>query len=246
MPSKILTQINRRPLIAASIGGNRNLIASAKKAARLGADLIELRIDSLNLADESGIANLIKQIKKSSGLPAIATVRSAKEQGPGSKSKLTESQREEIFKRVIPSADLIDIELSADAINRDLIRQAHRSGKKTILSYHDFRSVPSQSKIRQLAQKFKSLSGNILKIAATPKSYSELGAFMSACLALKGTTRIFVAMGRIGRISRLVGFSFGSCLTYGSVEKSFAPGQISIKELADFRGYFYGKTEQAR
>ncbi len=42
-----------------------------------------------------------------------------------------------------------------------------------------------------------------------------------------------MAMGRLGKESRLKGFDWGSCLLYGCVRRPTAPGQLSVKELAE-------------
>ena len=49
------------------------------------------------------------------------------------------------------------------------------------------------------------------------------------------TTRplITMSMGPLGMISRLCGEVFGSSLTFGSVGKASAPGQVGAKELAN-------------
>ena len=48
------------------------------------------------------------------------------------------------------------------------------------------------------------------------------------------TTRplITMSMGPVGMISRLCGEVFGSALTFGSVGKASAPGQVNANDLA--------------
>ncbi|MDD6893928.1 MAG: type I 3-dehydroquinate dehydratase, partial [Lactobacillus sp.] len=40
-----------------------------------------------------------------------------------------------------------------------------------------------------------------------------------------------MAMGDLGKVTRMAGEVFGSALTFGAVEKASAPGQLSIAEL---------------
>lgn len=238
--SNILKQNLKRPLIVASIGGNFSLIDSATKAYRDGANLIEIRMDTLTVKKINNIVNIVTQIKRSVPLPLIATLRSTSEQEPGKRMfRLTESERKSVYKTVIPHVEFIDVELGADKINSPLIESAHRLKKQVILSYHNFNSAPSDKKIIGLSEKYSALKGDILKIAVTPKDESDLARLMILCLKLKKKNRIFIAMGAMGLPSRILGFSFGSCMTYGSVYQAMAPGQISMKELVHYHGIIY-------
>jgi 3-dehydroquinate dehydratase-1 len=230
----IFRELGRRPLIVASIGGKGRLVESARKAYRSGADLIEIRIDMLLPKEQKNVSDFLSALKASCPLPQIATVRSAREREPNSRSGvLRDEERKAIYERSIPFAELIDIEINSDRINRPLIRKAHKAKKKVILSYHDFKGVPGTGKIHRLLEKFKRLSGDILKIAGMPGSASDAEQFMKTCSSLRGIKRIFIAMGRPGKDSRLNGFCFGSCMSYGHVGKATAPGQVSVKKLAE-------------
>lgn len=236
----ILKQINKRPLIAAPICGSSNIINLVRMTNSSGADIIELRIDSFSKPQLKKIVSLISSIKKISKLPIIATVRSPKEQGPGrGLLKLKDHERKQIYESILPLVDIIDIELSSTTINKPIIKLAHKLKKKAILSYHNFRSIPSTKELNMLVKKFKSLSGDILKIAATPRKSSDVWKFLFACSQMKKINRIFIVMGSIGTISRIIGFLFGSCLTYAYIEKTNAPGQIAIKDLVNYCRSFY-------
>lgn len=237
--SKIWKELNTRPLIVAALGGEENLIHSAKKAARIGADLIEIRMDTLPIQKRRDISSLLTSIKQSARLPMIATVRSPSEQEPKrGLFKLDDAERKSIFETVLPQVEVIDVELSSKSFNHPIVQLARRLGKKVILSYHDFHSAPSEKKVRQLVQEFKNLSGDILKIAAMPKNALALKNFLTICADLNEINRVFIAMGKLGAVSRIAGFAFGSCLTYGFVNKTLAPGQISIQELVKFSQLF--------
>lgn len=237
---KTLKSLNRRPLIAATLFRGDNLIHAARKASRLGADFIEVRMDSFPPKERGGLGALLKKIKKSVPLPIIATARSPKEQEPRKELfRLDAQERRALLEAVLPLVEMIDVELSSKEINASLVKQAHRLGKKAILSYHDFHSMPSEEKIQRLAQEFKSLSGDIFKVAATPKNELDIGKFLSLCSSLNQMERIFIAMGRTGALSRIAGFSFGSCLTYGHINKKIVPGQISVRKLVELCKLFY-------
>lgn len=235
-----LKDLGKKCLIVASVQGKSDIVAQSRKASLWGADIIELRIDSFSREELEKIVPLIQKLKKKVRLPIIATVRSSKEQGPVKEFlKLPDSSRKKIYEKVMPHVDLIDVELSADKINRPLAQLAYLLRKKVIFSYHDFHSVPSAEKIYDLAKKSHSLGGTILKIAATPRNVKELTSFMLDCLDFGNFPRAFIAMGELGRVSRIIGFSFGSSLTYGYIQKTTAPGQISVKKLAEYGKILY-------
>ncbi|HIQ49175.1 MAG TPA: type I 3-dehydroquinate dehydratase, partial [Aquifex aeolicus] len=51
--------------------------------------------------------------------------------------------------------------------------------------------------------------------------------------------KIVISMGNYGKISRVASFIFGSIITYCSLEKSFAPGQIPLDEMIKLKKAFY-------
>lgn len=69
-----------------------------------------------------------------------------------------------------------------------------------------------------------------------PQSRKDVVTLLSATEEMdRRTTRplITMSMGPLGMISRLCGEVFGSSLTFGSVGKTSAPGQVGAKELAN-------------
>ena len=69
-----------------------------------------------------------------------------------------------------------------------------------------------------------------------PQSRKDVVTLLSATEEMdRRTTRplITMSMGPLGMISRLCGEAFGSSLTFGSVGKASAPGQVAAKELAN-------------
>ncbi|WP_414626409.1 type I 3-dehydroquinate dehydratase [Lactobacillus delbrueckii] len=46
-----------------------------------------------------------------------------------------------------------------------------------------------------------------------------------------------MAMADLGKVSRIAGQVFGSCLSFGAVGKTSAPGQLSIEDLRNAENY---------
>ena len=53
------------------------------------------------------------------------------------------------------------------------------------------------------------------------------------------TPIVAISMGTKGSISRITGFLFGSCLTYGYIHRPVGPGQMSVKLLVESRRLYY-------
>ncbi len=231
--SKIFEKISHRPLVVASIPDEKKILNMVQKANQTGADLLELRLDAFDFKNKEKLFGIAQEIRKKTSLPIIATLRSPKEQGRQVlKSDWNDDERKEIYEKLLPIVDCIDIELSSNSINQALIKHAHKLQKKVILSYHDFHSMPQEKEILLLVKKFKQLSGDIFKIAGLANSWEETIRFLYTCSRLNSINRIFIAMGEIGKFSRIAGFCFGSCLTYGSLSQKTAPGQIPIATLS--------------
>lgn len=238
--TSVLKQLNHRPLVVASLDGRHPVAESARKAAHLGADLVELRLDTFSAHDRKDAAAVVREARKTANRPVIATVRSAKEQGPKPAGEpMGDLDREILFQSVIAEADLVDVELDSSEALTSVLESARRLKKKTILSHHDFHGMISDKDLQTLVKKFKALEGDILKVAATPKDHEEIDHLLDLCAGLTDIDRAFIAMGEQGAISRVAGFAFGSCLTYGFVDKSVAPGQVPLEDLVRYCRFFY-------
>lgn len=238
--TEFLAQLNKRPTLAASVTDDNHLLDRVRIAFYSGSDIIELRFDTFSSKSRRNAASLVSGLRQRIQLPIIATVRSATEQDPKRTSfNLNNSARLKLYQTVLPYVDFIDVELASDKINRTLVKTAHGMGKKVILSYHNFISTPNKEQVDAMVHKFKKLGGDILKVAAMPEKEKDVNKLMRMCRNLSNIRRIFIAMGPLGSVSRIKGFSYGSCITYGYLGKASAPGQLSVKELVKHWKKYY-------
>lgn len=216
-------EVGNTPKIAAVItdGEDKRAIAEAK---RNGADLLELRIDCFKKRDAASLQKIVKHIK-SEGLPLLATIRSKAE---GGKSGISEKERLRLFQNIMPLVDAVDIELGSKKILKHVIKTAHGLNKKAIVSYHNFKNTPEQKRLETIVKNCKRAGGDIVKIAAFALKKKDV--IRLAALTLSHKNIIVVAMGRLGIASRIFFPAIGSLLTYCSVTKSSAPGQLSLKD----------------
>ena len=218
-------RLGSTPRIVAVIvdGENTKAISAAKKN---GADLLELRIDCFKKQDADYIRKIIKDVRAEK-LPVIATIRSKAE---GGRRNMKDAERLRIFKAIMPLVDAVDIELSSKKILNGVIKEAHRFKKRVIVSYHDFRNTPAEGQLNTIIKNSRKAGGDIVKIAAFAKDKRDI--IRLASLNISQNDIITIAMGRLGVVSRLFFPMLGSLLTYCSVTKSSAPGQMPLKTAA--------------
>ncbi len=227
------------PKICVPIVGNtiEEILSMAEKIKEIPIDLVEWRVDFFNDVFE------IEKVKEVSyelakvlcDIPILFTFRTAKE---GGEKDITLKYYFELYKEVasINEIDLIDIELfSGDDFVKDLIEAMKIHDIKVILSNHDFEKTPSKDTIIERLVKMQSLGADIPKIAVMPNSKLDVLELLEATAIMteKYADRPIITMSMKGEgvISRISGEVFGSAVTFGSVGKASAPGQIDAIDL---------------
>ncbi len=205
--------------IIASIG--EAPIDSAIKAKQLGADIMELRIDLLG----ADARKILAQLKKL-GLPVIITNRMKQEGGAW---EVSEAERIQKLLSLLPLADAVDIELCAE--KRDVVvKKAKDTEKTVIISTHDFQRTPEIDIMLGVIRESFEAGADIAKLAVTPHSLEDVLRLLE--VTLRGNEAVCtIAMGDMGRHSRVVAPIYGSVMTYGYVDTPTAPGQLRVDEL---------------
>ena len=200
------------------------------KAARTGADLIELRLDTVRVRKGAAIITALKSFRKSSPVPVLLTIRSKKE---GGRYLVKDDERLRLFKELTPYVDGIDIELSSKKIIKGVVREAKKRKKLVVVSFHDFKGTPGEKKLDGIVTRAKRAGADAVKIAASVASTEHVKRL--ATLVATGKDLIVIGMdkgmNKKGAATRVFFPLIGSLITYGSVTSSTAPGQMSVKEL---------------
>ncbi|MEN4006966.1 MAG: type I 3-dehydroquinate dehydratase [Methanobacteriaceae archaeon] len=206
----------KNPMICAPIieKKSESVLESAKKAVDLGADILEFRIDALEDIDE--IQNIIAEINH----PVIATNRVKSEGGFFNGS---EEERISILIKAAKYADIVDIELQTETELREKVINASKS---TIISYHNFKKTPSFRELLAVVAKEKEI-GDIAKFAVMPNNNKDTLTVLKVLSEVSDT--IGIAMGDIGKYTRVIAPIFGSPITFASVDNESAPGQLDIQ-----------------
>lgn len=202
-------------------------------------DVLEWRVDFFNDIDKSNkvLATLQEIYSLSSGLPLLFTIRSQHE--GGQKIPLNEDQVFELLAEVCESdfVEMIDYEASNNIENIQHLKEvSNKHNKKLVLSFHDFTKTPSKEEIIQCLTKMANYGADVAKVAVMPNSHEDVITLLEAtkeAADLLDIPLIAISMGDIGVMSRLLGWLYGSVLTFAVGEKSSAPGQISIETLRE-------------
>lgn len=185
--------------------------------------------DNLDQGDDlKGIRHLIKE------KTLIYTFRSERE---GGRSQLSDQARLEKIKGAINSAlvDYIDIELDNPAYFLEEVEKAiANSAVKKILSYHNFDQTPPDQTIIQLLDQMALNQADVLKLALCPRSKDDLRRLIRLSLNYSPKTPkpiVLIAMGTLGKITRIAPEICGGSLSFASGKKQTAPGQLSFEEI---------------
>lgn len=190
-------------------------VISGKSYQKMGADLLELRIDAL----DNPTPDMVKEILGELELPVIATNRVESE---GGFFKGSEEERIELLLAASSQAQYLDIELKT---KEELRQRVVKSASKSIISFHDFNKTPSIVSLRKIVEEELSI-GDIAKFAVMPHNMEDTLRVLKIIQEYPST--LGLAMGSYGKYTRVVGPLFGSPFTFASGNKSTAPGQMDI------------------
>lgn len=198
-------------------------------------DLIELRIDFYeNIHDLKQVHELLLQVRQQTNLPLLLTYRSLKE---GGHIQLSDQEYLSLVQTACQSGciDIVDIELeSGNMLVYQLVEIAHQNHVKVLMSYHDFEKTPTVLEMKERLEKMEVMGADICKIAVMPFSYKDVIQLLNTTMEMsQRLTRplVTMSMGKIGKITRIVGELVGSSITFASVGQSSAPGQLTLEDM---------------
>lgn len=221
------------PKICIPLVGNGmpDLLHEIQFVSALPADLFEWRADCFFGDPLDALPSLRQGLGNT---PILCTVRTA---GEGGQAGCTPGEYEELLAALLERGgfQLVDIELSCgrERVLR-LLDLARRRGVSTVVSKHDFEKTPSAGEIFDALAEMKSLGADLPKYAAMPQSPRDVLALLEATLRASEELGpvVTMSMGALGKISRVSGAVFGSCLTFAAGRDASAPGQLDPEDLS--------------
>lgn len=221
------------PVIAVPVMGEKTLGTMAAQAAQSGADVIELRMDSLApLPTLRQAEAAVQAVREACALPILLTLRTARDGGPGSDDA---AGYEALLCRAAGLCEAVDVELSVgEAAFARIARAAHAAGASVVGSSHDFGGTPTVAEMADRLSRMEALGADVCKIAVMPHAPSDVRALEAACARANETIAapiIAIAMGEMGAATRVCAEAMGSCLTFGTAGQASAPGQMDVRAL---------------
>lgn len=198
---------------------------TADKALKLGADILELRIDALQDPDSDKVINFLEALDSE----IIATNRTAQE---GGLFKGSEMERTEILADVAGHAQFVDIELQTE---EKLRSKVIKKSSSSIVSFHDFEKTPGMEDLLEIVRRERKL-GDLAKFAVMPHNLEDTLRVFQVLLQVEDT--IGISMGDLGGYTRVTSSLFGSPITYASLDGGSAPGQLDLSTTRLFLDKF--------
>ncbi len=211
---------------------------AAQLAVGQGAEVLEWRVDWFaQAASHKRVEEALRRLQGICGdAILLCTFRSRPQ---GGEKEISKEMYLDMLAAVAKSgkADILDVEVSEVSDPSAVIRRLHGMGQCVVGSKHYFSHTPGTEKMQQDLLQMQQAGADIGKLAVMPRDPLDVLRLMEATARVKEESPhyplVTMAMGGLGAISRVSGQVFGSCMTFASVGKASAPGQMP---LADVRG----------
>ncbi|MEM7014347.1 MAG: type I 3-dehydroquinate dehydratase [Verrucomicrobiota bacterium] len=189
-------------------------------------DILEFRLDNLAKLEQLDLAEEVAD----SVAPILITARHPAEGGIGD---LGAGKRQQLLKRFLPKAAIVDLELRSVRKTyklRDFVEEAREEGAAVVASMHDFQKMPPMSALRSALKRANEVGVDALKVAVVVETMKDV-LNLASWVADSETPISAMGMGPLGKMSRLVLARAGSVLNYGYLNVPNAPGQWKASEL---------------
>ncbi len=214
------------PRVAGTISDRATLsLPACDLAARC--DLAELRLDVLGTDTPNWLHTC--QAWEAAGLPVLVTIRL---QGEGGKWIRADKDRTPFLESALDALSAVDVELNSD-ISASLCAYAAQQRKTVIVSYHNFALTPSLADLRAIVARIRQLPHAVPKLATMVNSEADIRTLTELLQSELPQPICVIGMGPLGAPTRTSFPALGSCLTYGHIDKSSAPGQLSAANLVE-------------
>jgi 3-dehydroquinate dehydratase / shikimate dehydrogenase len=207
------------PRICTVIGRTRHrmVLAEMGEAVRVGADLVELRLDFVARALD------LKRIIAEKKCELVATVRRPSD---GGRWAASEDTRKMLLRQVIVTGGFEWVDLETEVA--DEIRRF--KNVKRIISYHNLKEVPAN--LEEIYAKMCNQDPDVVKIVVMAKTLSDNKIIIDLMRRATKPT-IAYCMGDFGFPSRLISAACGAPFVYAAFnkERGIAPGMPSYSEV---------------
>ncbi|WP_170240563.1 type I 3-dehydroquinate dehydratase [Streptococcus hyovaginalis] len=193
------------------------------------ADLIEWRADYL--AKDAIVALAPMVFEKCQGKEVIFTIRTSRE---GGQLEIAAQDYVDVIKEIASRHEPTYIDF--EYYSYSSVYQQISNFPNLVLSYHNFDETPEN--YQDLMSGLVQLSPAVVKMAVMPQTEQDVLDVMAYTRYFKDQhqDQIFatIAMGELGKLTRIAGRISGSSWTFASLDESSAPGQLSVAVTRQF------------
>lgn len=201
------------------------------------ANVIEWRADYLPYEEILEVAPKI--FEKFQDFKILLTIRTARE---GGKLEVSEKKYIDILNKLLTfNPDFIDLEYFSYP---KALKAFSEIKDKIVLSYHNFKVMPDD--LTQRLLKMHREKTAFVKAAIMPQRECDILDLLQITRDMTleyGRHFITIAMGDLGKISRVANYLTGSCWTFAAVGAESAPGQISLQNMDKMLKLFEDENE---
>ena len=187
-------------------------------------DIVEIRLDKMGLETQEWMSH--SKALEAQGIPVIFTLRLAAE---GGEWRRPDEGRIGFLEIALENLAAVDVEFQSRLLPR-MSQKARADGKALIVSVHDFIKTPPLRSLQDIVIEAARYA-SIVKITTMITRAADVATLREL---LKGEWPVplcVMGMGPQGTETRTLFPTLGSCLTYGYLDESAAPGQIAAAEL---------------
>ncbi len=211
---------------------------AAQRAVKCGAEVLEWRIDWFaHAANSKRVDEIVRGLQNICGdVILLGTFRSRRQ---GGEQEITQEAYLALLQGMAKSgqADLLDVEVSEISNPSAIIRRLHDMGQHVVASKHYFSHTPADIQMQQDLTQMQQMGADIGKLAVMPHSPLDVLRLLQVTAQMQEEhpqyPLVTMAMGGLGAISRVSGQIFGSCMTFASVGKTSAPGQMPLEDVKE-------------
>ena len=213
-----------------------DILQSATEICKTPAELVEWRADWFEQVFEiEAVKEVLHDLRTIlEERPLLFTIRTKNE---GGECEIRFSKYREILLQVAQTklVDMIDVEVYLHEQVPELIQELKEKEMMVVGSNHDFEKTPQKREMMQTLGYMQYIGADISKLAVMPQNKQDVLALLSATENMLTTYEsgpvITMSMSSKGCVSRVAGETFGSCVTFGSLGKASAPGQMNVWDL---------------
>jgi 3-dehydroquinate dehydratase/shikimate dehydrogenase len=209
-----------RPLLVETVTASTTAELCRRRDAVTGADLVELRLDSVS---DPSVAGALAGRRG----PVIVTCRPMWEGGHFAGSE--EERLALLTDAYVQGAEYVDVEWRAHF--HDLVSRG--GGRRVVLSAHDFDAVPNDLASR--AHAMRSTGAEIVKLAVRMTRLSDCVPLLELGSHLRQDGLVLIGLGEYGLATRVLAARFGSSWMYSGGQSE--AGQVSTASLLEDYGF---------